>query len=234
MGKVVNQAKILVVEDEAIVALDLKQLLISFGYDVVGIAKDYISTMKLIQSCTPSIIFMDINLKNSGKDGIDTVKEIQKVKNIPIVYLTAFCDEQTLNRAIATNPVSYLLKPYKPEELKSTVLLALYKSNQYNNPEIDPKCQKLGFGYYYNRSDEILYYENIYIKLSKNERQLVNILIDAKGAIVSYEDIEYYIWPDSPMSTSSLRTLLYRLRAKLEYKLIETVHSAGCRIIPDY
>lgn len=234
MESVVHKTKILVVEDEAIVALDIKQLLIKLGYDVVGVAKNYITTMEFIQHTTPSIIFMDINLKNSEKDGIDTVKEIQKIKNIPVIYLTAFCDETTLNRAIATNPVSYLLKPYKPEELKSAVLLALYKSNQYNNPEIDPKCQKLGFGYYYNRIDEILYYENIYIKLSKNEKQLLNILIDAKGAIVSYEDIEYYIWPDSPMSTSSLRTLLYRIRGKLEYKLIETVHSAGCRLTPKY
>lgn len=229
-----EKIKILIVEDEAILALDIKRLLLKLGHDVIGIAKDYNSAINLVYSNTPSLIFMDINLKNSEKDGIDTAKEIQKYKNIPIIYLTAFCDEVTLNRAIATNPVSYLLKPYKLEDLKSIVLLASYKSNRSNQPEIDTKSTALGFGYYYNRIDEILYYENVYIKLSKNEKQLLNILIDAKSAIVSYKDIEYLIWPDSPVSDSSVRTLLYRLRAKLNYKLIETIHSAGCRLTPEY
>ena len=229
-----DKIKILIVEDESIVALDIKKLLLKLGHDVIGIAKDYDSAMELVHSTTPSLVFMDINLKNSAKDGVDTVKEIQLHKNLPIIYLTAFCDEVTLNRAIATNPVSYLLKPYKLEDLKSTVLLAAYKSNRTNQPQIDSKSKKLGFGYYYNRIDEILYYDNLYIKLSKNEKELLNILIDAKGAIVSYNDIECIIWPDSPVSTSSLRTLLYRLRAKLNYKLIETVHSAGCRLTPEY
>ena len=229
-----DKIKILIVEDEAIVALDIKQLLLKLGHDVIGIAKDYSSAMVLFHSNTPSLVFMDINLKNSKKDGIDTAKEIQNHKNIPIIYLTAFCDEVTLNRAIATNPVSYLLKPYKLEDLKSTVLLAAYKSNRSNQPQVDSKSTALGFGYYYNRIDEILYYENIYIKLSKNEKQLFNILIDAKGAIVAYSDIEYLIWPEMPVSNSSVRTLLYRLRAKLNYKLIETVHSAGCRLTPEY
>ncbi len=78
---------------------------------------------------------MDINLKNS-KDGIETAKEIQKIENIPIIYLTAYSDENTIERAIKTNPISYLLKPFKREELKSTILLGLYKiyeSNQYKS-----------------------------------------------------------------------------------------------------
>ena len=230
MGKI----KILIVEDESIVALDIKQLLIKLGYEVIAIAKDYSSAIKLVHTHTPTLIFMDINLNNSEKDGIDTAKEIQSYQNIPIIYLTAFCDEITLARAVTTNPVSYLLKPYKIENLKSTVLLAVHKSNRTNKLKINNKSKELGFGYYYNRIDEILYYENHYIKLSKNEKQLLNILIDAKGAIVSYQNIEYLIWHDSSISNSSLRTLLYRLRAKLNYKLIETVHSTGCRLTPKY
>ena len=233
-GSIMDKIKILIVEDEAIVALDIKQLLVKLGHEVIGIAKDYSSAIELVHETTPSLIFMDINLNNSEKDGIDTAIEIQQYKNIPIIYLTAFSDETTLNRAIATNPVSYLLKPYKLEDLKSIVLLADHKANRSNQPQMDSKSKKLGFGYYYNRIDEILYYENHYIKLSKNEKHLLNILIDAKGAIVAYQDIEYLIWPDSPVSVSSLRTLLYRLRAKLNYKLIETVHSAGCRLTPTY
>lgn len=226
--------KILIVEDESIVALDIKRALQKLGYEVVGVAKNYTNAVKLFQEEKPSVIFMDINLKNSEKDGIDTVKDLQKIQNIPIIYLTAFSDEITLKRAIQTNPVSYLIKPFKMEELKSTILLAQYKMNQSNQPELNEECRPLGFGYYFNEKDEILYFKNIYIKLSPNERHLLKILLDANGAIVSYKDIEYLIWPNEVVSQSSLRTLVYRLRTKLEYKLIETVHSAGCRLTPQY
>jgi DNA-binding response OmpR family regulator len=226
--------KILIVEDESIVALDIKRALQKLEYEVVGIAKNYKNALKVFHEEKASIIFMDINLKNSEKDGIDTAIELQKIRNVPIIYLTAFSDENTVKRAIQTNPISYLVKPFKTEELKSTILLAQYKMNQSNHLEINANCRSLGFGYYFNEKDEILYFENIYIKLSPNEKHLLKILLDANGAIVPYKDIEYLIWPNEPVSQSSLRTLVYRLRTKLEYKLIETIHSAGCRLTPQY
>jgi len=226
----IENIKILIVEDESFIALEIKSHLTKLGHNVIGIAKDFDSTMKFIAKDMPELLFMDINLNNSKKDGIDTVNEIHKKNNIPVVYLTAFCDEETLYRAVVTNPISYLLKPYKEDELKSTLLLAIYKLNQTTNIAIDSRATELGFGYSYNREDEVLYYHDMYIKLSKNEKQLLNILLDAKGTMVLYTDIEYMIWPDKYVSKSSLRTLLYRLRAKLEYKLIETVHSVGCKL----
>lgn len=229
-----TKTKILIVEDEGIVAMDIKNALLALDFKLVTIAKDYKSAIKAVQEHDPTIILMDINLKNSLKDGIDTVKDIQKIKNIPIIYLTAFSDEETVMRAIETNPISYLVKPFKREELKSTILLSLYKLNQNNKPKIDENCLALGYGYYYNRKDEILYYENIYIKLSINEKKLLNLLLEAKGAIVSYESLEHNIWSETPTSISALRTLIYRLRSKLEYKLIETIHAAGCRLTPKF
>lgn len=229
-----SNTKILIVEDESIVALDIKNALKKLDFKTIDIAKDYDGAIKSVKQFEPSIILMDINLKNSTKDGIDTVKDIQKIKNIPIIYLTAFCDEETVMRAVKTNPISYLLKPFKREELKSTILLSLYKSNQHNKHQIDNNCLSLGYGYYYNKNDEILYYDNMYIKLSINEKKLLNILLEAKGTIVSYESLEHNIWSETPISTSTLRTLIYRLRAKLEYKLIETIHSAGCKLITQF
>jgi DNA-binding response OmpR family regulator len=229
-----NSIKILIVEDESIVALDIKKALQKLNYNVVAIAKNYKMAMEQFKKYKPSIVFMDIHLNNSKKDGIETVKDIQKIEHVPIIYLTAFSDETTLKRAIHTNPVSYLVKPFKMEELKSTILLAQHKMNHSNHPEIDEYCTALGFGYYYNRKDEILFYENIYIKLSVNEKKLLNILLDAKGAIVSNTNLEHMLWPNEPVSRSSLRTLIYRLRSKLEHKLVETVHSAGCRLTPHY
>ncbi|QDF30175.1 response regulator [Halarcobacter anaerophilus] len=226
-----TKAKILIVEDESIVALDIKHALQTLGFKVTDCVRNYTRAIKSVKEARPDIILMDINLDRS-KDGIETAKEIQKIENIPIIYLTAFSDEKTIHRAIKTNPISYLIKPFKRDELNSSILLGLYKINKSNEKIISSKCVELGFNYYYDLEDEILFYDNVPIKLSINERKLLSQLVNAKGSIITFRELEYLIWPDSPVSDSALRTLIYRLRSKLEYRIIETVPSLGCKLTP--
>lgn len=226
-----KKTKVLIVEDETIVALDIKKALEILDFEITTIAKNYDLALESVKKNKPHIILMDINLKNS-KNGIETAIDIQKIENIPIIYLTAYSDEKTLQKAIKTNPISYLLKPFKRDELKSTILLGLYKTNQSNRINIETSCINLGFNYYFDIESELLFYDNIPIKLSQNEKKLLRILVEAKGAIVSFREIEYYIWPDYAVTDGALRTLIYRLRSKLEYKIVETIPSFGCKITP--
>lgn len=226
-----KKTKVLIVEDEIIVGMEIESALKKLDFDVIDIATNYNEALSAIKVITPDIILMDINLRDS-KDGIDTTIEIQKNKNIPIIYLTAYFDEKTVNRAIETNPVSYLLKPFKREELKSTIMLAMYKINRSNKYIVDKKCFPLGFEYFYDLSNEILFFKTIPIKLSMNERKLLTILVESKGAIVSFREIEYLIWPNEPVSDGALRILIYRLRVKLEYKIIETIPTVGYKLTP--
>lgn len=228
-----NKIKILVVEDETIVALDIKSALEKLNFEVTNCVTNEKETLLSISKEVPDIILMDIYLENS-KDGIQITKEIQKIQNIPVIYLTAYSDEDTINKAIETNPVGYLLKPFKREELKSTILLAFYKINQSNKLNITNNCIDLGFNYYYDIKNQILFYKNIPIKLSLKEKHLLTILVEAKGSLISFIEIEYLIWPDGSVSNSALRTLIYRLRSKLEYKLIETLPSIGCKLTPKF
>lgn len=224
------KTKILIVEDESIVALDIKRILTNLQYEVTDMASDYFSAIKSVQKYRPDIILMDVNL-GKGKDGIQTVEEIQLNYDIPIIYITAYGDENTINRAVATNPMGYLLKPFKKDEIKSIILLTLYKLNQINDSNKNINHHNLGSNYYYDLDNEILFYKNNPLKLSIKEKKLLTILIEAKGQIVSFRELEYMLWPDAPISDSTLRTLIYRLRTKLEYKIIETVSSVGCKII---
>jgi DNA-binding response OmpR family regulator len=223
--------KILVIEDEAIVALDIKSALEQLGFEVTDIASSYDEALSSVKKCTPDILLTDINLASS-KDGIEAVINIQNIKNIPVIYLTAYSDDKTINRAIKTNPIGYLLKPFKREELKSTIFLGLHKINQTNKIDIDFETTSLGFNYYFDLKNEILFYQTIPIALSKKERMLLKILIEAKGSIVPFKYLESLIWSDNFISDSTLRTLLYRLRAKVEYRLIETIPTIGCRLTP--
>ena len=227
-----SKIKILIVEDEKIIALDIQSSIIDLGYNVTQTVKNYDEAINSIKNNEPDIILMDINLKNS-KDGIQTATDIQKIKNIPIIYLTAFCDDATINRAIQTNPVGYLTKPFKIDELKSTILLGLFKAKQEKYLETNKlKGYKyLGFNYYFDEQRSELYYESKAIKLTPKEKQLLKLLIDAKGETVPFDIIEYELWDDTTISSSTLRTLIYRLRTKLDYKLIETVLQEGCRLV---
>lgn len=170
---------------------------------------------------------MDIDLGKNSKDGIQTAQDAQKIKFLPIIFLTAFSDEKTMEKAIMGNFIaSYITKPFTKESLAPALILA--KTKLKNN--IENKFIPIADGYFFDYENCHLYYKNNPIKLSKQEKRLFTLLIEAKGNIVSFETIEYEIWPDAPVSNSSIRTLLYRLRNKLNSELIETIQSFGCKL----
>jgi diguanylate cyclase (GGDEF)-like protein len=119
-------SKILIVEDEAIIAMELESRLIQMGYHVIGTCASGAAVFESIAAQRPDIILMDIHLQG-GKDGIALSIEIEARFDIPIVYLTAHSDEATLQRAKATKPYGYLLKPFRTEELHATVEMALHR-----------------------------------------------------------------------------------------------------------
>lgn len=118
--------KILVVEDESIVARDIRNMLLGLGYEVTAVLSDAQEAVKTAQHKRPHLVLMDIMLQ--GKiSGVEAADHIYSQLNIPVVYLTAYADETTLQRAKETEPFGYLLKPFEERELKSTIEIALYK-----------------------------------------------------------------------------------------------------------
>ena len=118
--------KILVVEDEAMVAIDIKNTLIGMKYDVPAIVFSGEEALKKVEEIQPDLILMDIVLKGE-MDGIEASQQIRERFGIPVVYLTAYADSTTLKRAKITEPFGYILKPFEGRELHSTIEMALYK-----------------------------------------------------------------------------------------------------------
>jgi signal transduction histidine kinase/AmiR/NasT family two-component response regulator len=116
----------MIVEDESVVALDLKEALMGFGYEVVAIASSGAEAVVQAMGTRPDLIFMDIRL-GPGMDGVQAAEEIRKQLDVPIIYLSAYTDEETLDKARRTGPFGYLVKPYSEPELRTTVEMALYK-----------------------------------------------------------------------------------------------------------
>ncbi|MBP1773901.1 MAG: domain S-box protein, partial [Holophagaceae bacterium] len=113
-----NQPQILIVEDEAIVAMDLKLHLQELGYGVVGLAASGPEAIGLALRLRPDLVLMDISL-GAGMDGIEAARHVQAA-GMPVVFLTAFADEGTLARAKESGPYGYLLKPFDERSLHST------------------------------------------------------------------------------------------------------------------
>lgn len=118
--------KILVVEDEGIVAMDIENTLKNLGYSVPVVASSGERAVKKAVEVSPDLILMDIMLKGD-MDGIQAAQKIREVLNVPIVYLTAYGDNSTLQRAKITEPFGYILKPFEERELYITIEMALYK-----------------------------------------------------------------------------------------------------------
>ncbi len=119
-------ARILVVEDEAIVAMDISVRLRALGYEVVGPASTGADALEIAEQTRPDLVLMDIMLRG-GMDGVEAARRIRETTGAPIVYLTAYADDSTLRRAKVAEPLGYLLKPFEERELRTTIETALYK-----------------------------------------------------------------------------------------------------------
>jgi len=121
-----EQKNILIVEDEGIIAMDLQYRLESLGYNVIDIVSTGKEALSVVQTKAPDLILLDIMLKGNI-DGIETAQKIRTENNIPVIFLTAYAGEKTLERAKLAEPYGYILKPFEERELHSAIEVALYK-----------------------------------------------------------------------------------------------------------
>jgi PAS domain S-box-containing protein len=122
-----SKIKLLVVEDESIVAMDIKHRAESLGYEVTAITPSGEESIELVKENQVDLVLMDIVLKGE-MDGIEAAQKIHDQFDTPVLYLTAYSDEETLKRAKITEPFGYIIKPFEDRELHSAVEIAIYKN----------------------------------------------------------------------------------------------------------
>jgi PAS domain S-box-containing protein len=116
--------RVLIVEDEALIAMDLERRLINLGYNVVSVVDNHDDALVAFQQERPDIVLMDINLANS-KNGIEVAKALKQISDTPVVFITAYNDDQTVKMATAMAPYGYLIKPFDDRSLTVTIRVAL-------------------------------------------------------------------------------------------------------------
>lgn len=117
-------ARILIVEDEGLVALSISQTLSDAGYDIVGVAASADAALRAAEACPPDLVLMDIALRGR-KDGIEAAQMLKSRRDLKVLFVTAHGDPQTRSRAQVARPVGFLIKPYDSEQLLSAVRQAI-------------------------------------------------------------------------------------------------------------
>ncbi len=128
---------ILIVEDEGILAMELSDSLEADGYFVVGIANNGRKALDLFQRQRVDLVLCDITIKGDW-DGIETVRRLTAERSIPVIYLTALTDRETLERAKETYPAAYVNKPYQLASLRTAIELAIHNFTRQTTPTMEP------------------------------------------------------------------------------------------------
>ncbi|RRS30692.1 MAG: hypothetical protein P794_05815 [Epsilonproteobacteria bacterium (ex Lamellibrachia satsuma)] len=227
-----KEINVLIVEDESIVAMEIESYVLKLVYTVTDVCSSGEETLAAISEHHVDIILMDICI-DGEKDGIETAAEILKrYPAIKIIFLTAHTDEYNVDRAISLDPIAYLSKPFKRDELQIFLKIATKKIKQeFTCIQNDPNKVIFDQEFYYDTVNSLLYCCGEQIHLTKKEHMLLDLLIRNRNSIVYLDAIEREIWPDKETNANTIRTLVKRLRQKLKYKFIETVSSMGYKLV---
>lgn len=127
--------RVLVVEDDPLIAQDIAESLKAIGYEIAGIAYEPKDAYAKLKSTAPNIAILDVNL-NSSEDGIDIGAFIADKMNIPFIYLTSYSDKNTLERAKSTRPMAYIVKPFDERDLYTALEIALFNFDSNTDDKV--------------------------------------------------------------------------------------------------
>jgi len=221
------KTNILIVEDESIVSMEIESYLLTLNYNVVAICSTADDAVEKVMKNNVDLVLMDIYLDNSN--GIEATRRIRQHKpNLPVIFISANMDEDTINQAISINPQAYLLKPFNRKELAIAIKIALY---DHKNDTIKRNKNEgdiyLDNEFSFNKDSSKLICCNEEVILTKKERSLLLLFLNNQNQLLSIETIEYELWPDKPSNDNRRRSLIFRLRSKLKHKFIQTHSSEG-------
>ncbi len=215
---------ILYVEDEEGIRKKISDSLRYYTKEVLE-AKDGEEGLQLYQEKNPDIVYTDILMPKM--DGISLVKEIRKSdKKIPIVLVTAHTEKSYLLNAVELHLEQYIVKPISLKELKNSLkkCLDVILANH-------PVSIEVVDGYIYEVENKIIRHEDKVIKLQKKEIMFLELLIQNKHRVVTYDELQDAIWQDDIMTDGALKTLVGSLRQKLPKQCIKNLSGIGYKLV---
>jgi len=229
----INNYNILIVEDEYINAKFIEQIVTDKGHNVVEIVSNADDAIALINSEKIDLVFMDINIEGSI-DGIQCASLLNQYYQIPIIYMTAYGDTQTIDEAGDTNMIGYIIKPFDTKDIEATFAVALkilYNLNHISDIQIQSTCIEFENNYVYTFETKSLKIDSIPVKLTKIETLLMHLFCLNINQNISYDLLLECVWKNHLVSNSTIRDTISRLRKKAPLLKFENISGIGYRLI---
>jgi DNA-binding response OmpR family regulator len=240
--------KVLIIEDDDVTALNLKMSLEKQGYEVIALADNSVSSLNKIKVYDPDVVLIDIALEGND-DGIDIARFIHEKMPRPFIFLTAHSESSMLAKAKLTEPYGYIVKPFDPLNLHTTIQMALYRfeEEQKRNADMndlkntqahlekllyakklsDQPIIEFGDGYRHDIALKQTFYNAEKIKLTKKENAFIALMVAQLGSVVDFKQAIEYVWAQEGATDNSVRTLVWRLRNKLPTDVIKNASGVG-------
>ena len=219
--------KVLIIEDERIPASYLKSIIEEDSdFKVVDIVESAPKALESVKKYHPEIVFVDIMIKG-GISGAEFALKLHNLyENTVIIFLTAFSDEEMVDYATEADAFAYLLKPYRPKEIKATLSLAKSKLKTKSQKPQASTIINLPNGYTFDLESDTLLKDNQKVKLSPKEFNLLKMLCHNRGKTIDKDAILNSL----EITDTSLRSLIYRLRKNLGENIIVSSKKYGYKI----
>jgi len=207
---------IIIVEDEVITQRYLQDIFAQHDIHVSGCFSSAEETMAHLQDLKCDMLLMDINIKGPV-DGIQLAREILRNYPIPIVFITAHNDDDTLEEILELAPYGFIAKPFSSKEIIVALQIAykrylIHTEVCYLKDKEDSNDIFINETYSYSKEQSTLYNEGMMVKVNQKQSILITILVDNINHTVSYEELVSRIWGDDKIADSALRTLVYSIR----------------------
>lgn len=213
---------IVIVEDEVITQRYLQDIFSQYDVTVTGCFDNAADVIDALKSIDCDMILMDINIKGS-MDGIQLTRHILRNHTLPVVFITAHNDDETLEELLELAPYGFIGKPFSSKEIVVSLQVAykqyLTHKEVANNVTLKEESNNnvivINEYYSYSKVSSELYYGEDVVKLSKKQSKLLQILSQNINHVVDYDTLTSAIWEEDMVSGSALRTLVYSIRKLL-------------------
>ena len=228
-------SRVMIVEDELMAQRHLKNILQSLHVEVCCIYDTAIRARTALHKECCEMILMDINI-NGPEDGIQLTRSILQQYNIPVVFISAYSDSETLQEVMELSPYGFITKPFSAKDVEVALGIAYSRfhadrfkasSSAGTNSREEEETIVIGPAYRFHPATRTLYRNGEIVRLNKKQLRLIEILVKHANQIVDYGTIVQAIWPDGVVAESSLRTLVYSVRKLLPDFPIESHSKMG-------
>ena len=210
--------RIVIVEDEVITQRFLQDIFAQYDVRVAGCFDNAADLLAQIKTLECDLILMDINIKGP-MDGIQLTRKILEKYTLPIVFITAHNDDETVEETLELSPYGFICKPFTSKDVIATVKVAykqflsrLHTEESLVAAKEDTDTVVISEIYTYSKKFSQLYRNGTPVDLTKNQYLLLKILVEHINQTVHYEALVASIWEEAEVADSALRTLVYSLR----------------------